>query len=311
MTQFHNVTSITYKDKISNLEDNLKGFLDWSFLNIGGFINVSNPTPAITGIVGFHTLKLSSDPTVQGNRLWEAPRKDWIYESGVSYSGMSPVVFSGVRLNNTFLPAPTGSGNYSYSVNYPLGQIKFTNAVSATSLVTAGYSYRYIQTYKASDSLWWKEVQKETYNPANYKTNGDYAITSVHRVQLPAILVELAPRTELSPFQLGTTENVWTQDVFLHVFASTATQRNILIDILLSQKDKVLFLYDSDKVAKNQSYSLKSDGSINLNGQNYPGLVEHFRQHWCNIKNSSLGEINTLSSSLYNGLVRWSIEIFP
>jgi len=309
--QFHNVGSITYKDKISNLEDNLKSFLDWSFLNIGGFINVSTPTVGITGTVGFHTLKLSTDPTVAGNRLWEAPRKDWVYESGVSYSGTSPSVFSGVYLNNTFLPGPSGSGNYSYSVNYPLGQIKFTNPVSSTSSVNAGYSYRYIQTYKSSDSLWWKEVQKETYNPANYKPNGDYAITAIHRVQLPAALIELAPRTELKPYQLGTTQNIWTQDVFIHVFAATATQRNIIIDILLAQKDKVLYLYDSDKVAKNQAYSLNSDGSINRNGQNYPGLVANFRQYWCNIKSSSLGEMNTLSSNLYNGLIRWSIEIFP
>jgi hypothetical protein len=311
MTQFHNVGSITYKDKLSNLEDNLKSFLDWSFLNIGGFVNVSMPTVAITGSVGFQTLKLSTDPTIQGNRLWEAPRKDWIYESGISYSGTSPSLFSGVYLNNTFLPAPSGSGSYTYSVNYPLGQIKFNNAVSSTSSVTAGYSYRYIQTYKSSDSLWWKEVQKETYNPANYKPNGDYAITSVHRVQLPAVMLELAPRTQLTPYQLGTTQNIWTQDIFLHIFAQTATQRNILIDILLAQKDKVLYLYDSDKVAKNQTYSLTAAGSINPSGQDYPALVSNFKQYWCTIINSSLGEINTLSSSLYNGLVRWSIEIFP
>jgi hypothetical protein len=311
MTQFHNVGSITYKDKLSNLEDNLKGFLDWSFLNIGGFVNVTKPTVGITGVAGFHSLKLSTDPTVQGNRLWEAPRKDWVYESGVSYSGMSPLPISGIYLNNTFLPAPTGSGNYGYNINYPLGQIYFTNPVSSTSSVTTEYSYRYIQTYKSSDSLWWKEVQKETYNPANYKPNGDYAITSVHRVQLPAIMIELAPRTELTPFQLGTTQNVWTQDVFLHIFTATATQRNIIIDILLAQKDKVLYLYDSDKVAKNQAYSLTSSGSINPNGQSYPALVNNFKQYWCTIKSSSLGEINSLSSSLYNGIVRWSIEIFP
>lgn len=312
MTQFHNVGSITYKDKISTLEDNMKSFLDWSFLNIGGFVNVSIPTSGINGgTVGFHTLKVSNDPTIQGSKLWEAPRKDWVYESGISYSGTSPVLFSGVYLNNTFLPAPTGSGNYGYTVNYPLGQIKFNNAVSSTSNVTVNYCYRFIQVYKASDSWWWKEVQKETYNTANFKTNGDYSITSVHRIQLPAIILELAPRTILKPYQLGTTQNVWTQDLFLHVFAPTAHQRNSLVDILLAQKDKVLFLYDSDKVAKNQAYGLDQYGSINQNGQSYPELVQSFKHNWCTIVNSSLGELNTLSSSLYNCLIRWSIEIYP
>lgn len=311
MTQFHNVQSITQKDKISILEDNIKSFLDWSFLHIGGFINIKSPSPAITGSVGYDVLKLSSDSTIAGNRLWESVRKDWVYESGVSYSGISPILFSGVNLNNTFLPSPTGSGNYGYSVNYPLGQILFNNPISATSTVRANYSYRYIQTYKSSDSLWWKEVQKESYNPANYKPNGDYALTSTHRVQLPAIIIELAPNVVLKPYQLGTTQNIWIQDIFLHVFASTANYRNILLDILLAQKDKVLFLYDSDKVAKNLKYPLNPNGSINPSGQNYPLLVSNFRSSWCTILNSSIGELNTLSSSLYNGIIKWSIEILP
>ena len=285
MTQFHNVRSITQKDKISSLEDNLKSFLDWSFLNIGGFVNVGNPSPAISGTSGFHTLKLAPDPTVAGNRLWQSIRKDWVYESGVNYNNTSPTIFSGVYLNNIFLPSPTGSGSYGYSVNYPLGQIKFNNAVSSSSSVVASYSYRYIQTYKASDSIWWKEVQKETYIPSNYKANGDYSITSTHRVQLPAIILELAPSTKLKPYELGTTENIWTQEIFLHIFAQSATQRNTLIDILIAQKDKVLHLYDSDAVAKTLSFGLDKYGAINPNGKNYPQLVDEFQYNYFTIIN--------------------------
>lgn len=311
MTQFHNVHSITYKDKISILEDNLKGFLDWSFLNIGGFVNVNIPTSGITGVAGFHNLQRSPDPTINGNKLWESQRKDWVYESGISYSGMSPVQFSGVSLNGTFLPAPTGSGNYGYSVNYPLGQILFTNPVSSTSKVSASYSYRYVQVYKSSDSFWWKELQKETYNPANYKPNGDFSISSIHRIQMPCVMIELAPRVELKPYQLGTTQNIWKQEIFLHIFSQTSSQRNILLDILLAQKDKTLYLYDSNKVAQNQAYSLNKYGNINPSGYNYPQLTNNFRHSWCTISNSSIGEINSLSNSLYNAIMKWSIEIFP
>lgn len=38
MTTFHNVSSIGHKDTISILEDNIKGFLDWSFINIGDLL---------------------------------------------------------------------------------------------------------------------------------------------------------------------------------------------------------------------------------------------------------------------------------
>jgi hypothetical protein len=182
---------------------------------------------------------------------------------------------------------------------------------SSSSSVIASYSYRYIQTYKASDSIWWKEVQKETYSPSNYKANGDYAITSIHRVQLPAIILELAPSTKLKPYELGTTENIWTQEIFLHIFAQSATQRNTIIDILIAQKDKVLHLYDSDAVAKTLSFGLDKYGAINPNGKNYPQLVDEFQYNYFTIINTSLGELNTLSSTLYNGIVRWSIEILP
>lgn len=311
MTQFHNVGSATEKNVISIVEDNLKSFIDWSFVNIGGFVNVEIPTKDIDGSNNFHVFNRSSDNTVNGNRLWESVRKDWVYESGVVYENVSPVSFSGCYLNNTYLPAPTGSGNYTYTVNYNLGQILFDNAVSSTSKVTASYSYKYIQTYKATDCVWWKEVQRESYNSANYKSKGDFSITAIHRVQLPAIIIELSPRVTLEPFQLGTTTNIYHQEMFLHVFAPNPVQRNTIMDILLAQKDKSLYLYDSNLVAKNNKYRLNYKGNINNNGLDYPYLYQNFPHSWCTINNSSIGEINTLSSSLYNAMVRWKIEIFP
>ena len=315
MTTFHNVSSIGHKDTISILEDNIKGFLDWSFINIGGFINVKIPTSGIpvSGVVNpsnFHTFQPATDPT-QKNKIWETSRKDWVYESGIVYDSSSPTAFSGIYVNNSFLPAPTGSGSYGYNINYPLGRVVFTNSIAANSAVTAQYSYRYVQTYKSNDSFWWKEVQKETYNPTNFKTNEDYSITSNHRVQLPAIVIELIPRTVLIPYQIGDSSNIIIQDILLHIFAQNANQRNSLMDILLHQKDKVLNLYDVNNVVKNSVYPLNKYGNINPSGQNYPNLSANYNSHWCTIKESTIGELNILSSSLYNGIIRWSIEIYP
>ena len=308
MSTFHQISSITNKNRISLLEDNVKSFLDWSFLHIGGFVNVNIPTSGITG-GSFHVLKSASDPVLK-DRVWQSPRKDWVYESGVSYENNMPTGFSGIYLNNTFLPAPTGSGNYTYNVNYPLGQIIFDQPVSSSSNVLASYSYRYVQVYKSSENFWWREVQKETYNPSNFNKQ-DYSITSVHRVQLPAIVVELIPRTVQIPYQLGSADNIIIQDVFLHIYSENANQRNILADTLIHQKDKTLRLYDISTVIKNNRYPLNKFGNINANGYNYPILVEYFSNYWCTIKDSNLVELNSLSSSLHNGIVRWSIEIFP
>lgn len=308
MTTFHNVSSITKKDRISLLEDNIKSFLDWSFLHIGGFVNVSIPTSGVGGGT-FHVLKSTEDPILK-DKVWQSPRKDWVYESGIVYESGNPILFSGLYLNNTFLPAPTGSGSYGYNVNYPLGQIVFNNPVSAKSNIIANYSYRYIQVYKSSDSFWWKEVQKETYNPSNFNKQ-DYSITSVHRVQLPAIIIELIPRTSQIPRQLGTFDNIIIQDIFLHIYTENANQRNVLIDILIHQKDKILNLYNISEVIKNNKYSLNKFGNVNPSGYNYPNIIQNFPSYWCTIIDSTIGELNTLSSSLYNGIIRWSIEIFP
>ena len=48
---FKNVSSIGDRQVLSSLEHNLKSFLDWSFLNIGGFINVNIPTSGIGGTI--------------------------------------------------------------------------------------------------------------------------------------------------------------------------------------------------------------------------------------------------------------------
>lgn len=276
MTEFQHIKSITDKNIISILEDNIKSFLDWSFINIGGFINVNIPTSDIDGNNNFHIFNRASDNTVIGNKLWESTRKDWVYESGITYENTSPVAFSGCYLNNTFLPAPSGSGNYTYNVNYNLGQIIFDNAVSSTSKVIASYAYRYIQTYKSTDCVWWKEVQREAYNSASYKPKGDFSLTAIHRVQLPAIVVELSPRLTLEPYQLGTTENVWKQEVFLHIFAPNPVQRNTIMDILLTQKDKTLRLYNSNLVSQQNKYPLDYKGNINPNGLSYPELCNTF-----------------------------------
>jgi len=309
MTTFHLVESIGKKNAVASLEDNLKGFLDWSFLHVGGFINVEIPTSGLQGS-SFHQLKAVSDPS-QKTKIWEAPRKDWVYETGVSYNSTSPTAISGVSLNGVFLPAPTGSGTYAYNINYPLGRIEFSSNVSATSAVSLEYSYRYVQTYKANESLWWKELQSDTYNPANFKPSGDYSITANHRIQLPAIIIETVSRTVLTPRELGTAQNIILQDVLLHIFTQNINQRNILTETLLLQKDKTLNLYDISNIISDTKYPLNRNGSINPSGLTYPQLCSEYRSNTCCIKNSSISETNQLTSSLYNSVVRWSIEIFP
>ena len=304
-------STFLYTDKIgqrgaiSNLEDNLKRFLDWSFLNINSYIDVKIPTSGLYSN-DFHKLKAVSDPS-QTTKVWESPRKDWVYETGVG----SPIEISGLYLNNTFLPAPTGSGNYGYTIDYRLGRINFNRVVSSTSKVEMEYSYRYLQTYKANESSWWKEVQQYTYS-SPVKPNGDNSITANHRMQLPAIMIETIPRNYQIPSELGSSENHIVQDVFLHIFAENPTIRSNLIDILLAQKDNYIYLHDITNINKDNKSPLDKYGQINPSGQYYGQIYDNptYIQNQGHIINSTLSEMNNLSNNLFNAIIRWSLQIF-
>lgn len=306
MSKFKDVYDIGQRNVISSLEDNLKNFLDWGFLNIGGFIDVNVPA---SGNSGPAFAKAVTDPSFNTNTVWETQRKDWVYESGVNHNDRTPINISGIYLNNTFLPAPSGSGSYSYSLNYPLGRITFSNPVGASSKVALNYSYKYVQIYKANESTWWKELQNNTY----FTNNPDYNITSNHRIQLPAIIIETIPRTVLTPYEIGTAENIVKQDILLHIFTENPVQRNSIIDTLVLQKDKTLYLNNVTKMLKDNVYPLDYRGQPNNNRLNYDQLQNNsaYFLKKCFINNSSVSEINTFSNSLYNGIVRWTLEIFP
>lgn len=304
---FHNVTSVSQRYSIASLEENIKCFLDSSFLEIGGFINVDTATVDMKGNQ-FNVLK----PAESNPKIWQTARKDWVYETGINIDGSSPTAISGVYIDSNFVAGPNGSGSNTYYINYPMGYIVFDNNISTNSNVRLNYSYRYVQAYKSSDCVWWKELQKQTYLLASLiNKQGDYTIDSLHRIQMPAIMIEIVPGTELQPWGLGTTKNVIYQDVFLHIFTENINQRNTISEILLYQKEKHFRLFDSKEAVKNNKYTLDYRGSINTSGYQYSDLVANFPSLWCNIYQASIVEMNTFTTGLFGGIVKWTIEIFP
>ena len=105
---FYTVDSFGEKSLLTNLENNMKAFLNWGFLNIGGYTNVDIPTTNIHNF-GQHILKPTQDQTRPSRTVWQSPKKDWVHESGVCYKEHSPNIFSGVYVNGDFYPGPTGS----------------------------------------------------------------------------------------------------------------------------------------------------------------------------------------------------------
>jgi hypothetical protein len=312
-TTFNNVSGLNENLLLTSLEDNIKAFLDWGFINIGGFINVSIPTSGLYGGT-FHELKTSDHPGYTKGQVWQSPRKDWIWETGVSYNNSSPTNISGINIGNTFFPAPTGSGSTKYYINYPLGQIVFDKPLPPTSAVKMNYSYRWCQIYRSSLDPYWTELQASTYQPSpmiNQRDKGDYNLSSNHRIQTPCIVIDPTSRTFSKPYQLGATDFAVEQDILLHVFADNAVDKNKIVDIIRLQKQKTIWLYDINKLVNSGLNPLDYKGSLNSNGKIYCDIVSDPLLRWkrCYFKDIIISDMESVNKNLYWCTIRLTTEV--
>ena len=310
---FIGVQSLGQSLLINELVNNYKSFLDWGFLNIGGFTNVNIPTSNVHNF-NLHILKPTKDQNYTTNTVWQTPRKDWVYESGINYSGVQPTNFSGLYVGASFYPAPTGNSTLGYKINYPDGRVVFNQPVPSGSSVTASYSYKNIQIYKMEEFPYWKEIQQaslENKTGFTLSDKGDFSISAEKRIQLPAVIIEPIARSTSKPLQLGDVSQIIEQDILLHILSDNSKDKNNIIDILRLQKDRMLYLYNTDNVVKSGVYALNYDGSKNINGQNYDIIANNPAYQWikCRIKDVNISDINFVNIRLYGAVVRVTNEI--
>ena len=298
---------------MNELDNNYKSFLDWGFLNIGGFVNVTRSTQNIYGF-NLHILKPTKDPNRANNTVWQAPRKDWVYESGISFSGTSPINMSGVYVNNAFYPAPTGDSSVGYKINYPEGKIIFNNPLAPNAVVEANYSYRSVQVYKMDQFPYWREIQDRSLENSTgfvLSDKGDFSMGSEYRVQLPAIIIEGTSRSKSKPYRLGDKSLMIEQDILLHVLSDKVIDKNNIVDIIKIQEDRDIWMYNTSTVVNSGVYPLNYDGTKNLTGQNYDIITNNTNYRWltCTISNVGVSDIGFSNISIYGSIVRVSNQV--
>jgi len=294
---FDNIDAFSDYSVMAQVEENLKAYLDYSFLNIGGFVNVSSGNTIYS--VNNTRTTVSQASYVPG-KVWETYRKDWVYETGISYNGTSPTIVSGVSINNIFLPTPTGSGNYGYKLDYPNGQIIFNKPIPTGSKVFVNHSYRKCQVYKSSTANWWGEFRNAIYSD----------LPNEYSIQTPAIVIEPTNRSNLIPYQLGDRSFFVDQDMLLYIFADSAIERNNISDMIRLQKEKTLYMYDINRVIKNGVYPLRYDGQVNNSGQNYPSLLNNPTYSYLKlfVKDVDLLGLETYSKKLFWCILRLTTQ---
>ena len=311
-TTFTHVSQVGNTLLNSQLESNLKSFLDWGMLGIGGWFNVNIPTSGAWGGT-FDQLRLVDDPSYGEGQVWESARKDWVWENEVPYTGGSPISITGVSVDGTFYG--TGDATYAHHYNYPLGRVVFDNPIASTSTVKLEYSYRNVQVYIADQAPWWDELQYNSMrvddSSFSQVGSGNWAILSNNRVQMPAVVIEAVPRRTYQPYELGSSNNFITQDVLFHVVSESRWWINQLVDIISLQKDKTLMLYDSNKLADSGAYPLDFRGMVVAPENNYSGLVSTDGYQFTSARITDMGvtEMESYNSMLHEGTVRASFEV--
>lgn len=309
-TTFKGVNNISEDLLLNVLEANLKMYLDWSFLNIGGWFDVNIPNNDIYGGNQSHILLPVDDPSYESGRVWQGIRKDWVWETGINFQSTSPINIDQIIIND-FLVAPKSNG--TYIINYPLGRIILNEPLSQTSKVTASYSYRFVQVHRSSESPWFNIVQYSSFNNSNPDiqkiSDGEWSIGGHHRVQLPAIIVEAFPRSRSRPYEIGNRVLWLEQDIGFYVLAETKNDRNKLLDIIRLQQDSTLTLFDTNLVSQNDAFPLDYNGDIKNGALMYPDLVDQYTWKKCFLKNISLFEIDSVSPYFHQGMARATAEV--
>src|SRR5690606_24942466 len=131
------------------------------------------------------------DPSYTAGQVWEAARKEWIWEDNAEYEDKnsithSPIEVSGVYINGNF----SSSGFY---IDYPNGRVVFDDV--QTGPVQAEYSYRVVQTLISSREPWFKELQAGSFrvDDTGFSVvgSGGWNTLAQSRVQLPAVVIEI------------------------------------------------------------------------------------------------------------------------
>ena len=179
---FKGINNISQDMLLNILEANFKMYLDWSFLKIGGWIDAEKPQETIYGNNAHYKLIPVSDMSYVDGQVWQGIRKEWVWETDISYDSTAPITITNVLVNGISVPKTN-----NFTINYPSGRLIFNNPVSLSATVELNYSYRFVQIHRSSDSPWFNIIQYSSFNTANQDIqqidNGEWAIGSHHRVQ--------------------------------------------------------------------------------------------------------------------------------
>ena len=114
-------------------------------------------------------------------------------------------------------------------------------------------------------------------------------------------------------------------DILFHVLAEDSYTRDKIVDMVSLQDEKTIYMFDSDRIGRNNAFPLDYRGSVKPSGLRYPDLVkpsghetgsiEKKGYRWSvadgrlTFKNARIQEGGAISTNLYHGIVRLNAEV--
>ena len=275
------------------LSDNLIYYLDYGFLEKGGYSNSETPSSS-SKLINFN------DPRQPEGKIWGSRRKNWVWEKNYG------IDISGVWIDGDL----TTSG---YQISYRNGFVIFDEPISTSSNVEVNHSNKYIYVFDA-DQVGIFNADKDSFNvtDGNYINGSRFSLPD-KTIQLPAIGIEILNSKVATPFELGSlSQNIKTRGL-CNILSTDPKVAQRTGDYLMYQKHKEFIAFDRDLAAISGYYPVNFDGTINNRDGDFPFLSENFPYSKIFAKNVYISDLkleslNKINSDLFHLTARIELE---
>lgn len=296
MSSLHNVCNVSDISISEKVEANLISFLDWGFVDKGGYVNINiNQTGAY--VDNRSILQKYSDPRSPNAKIYKGA-ENWVYQTDTSASP-SPNIIPLVYVNNTLDPSPT--------INYRDGLVTPSINIPTNAVVKASYSYKWV-TFLSSR----KSYNTRRFNFRQNRTdlndpNGN--VLAEMQIPLPCVSVDVPAVSKSRPFgidRLG--PRIYTFFVDLSVLGETASEVSRISDYICVQQGTNFSTFDPKLVVSANDFPLNFNGTLN-SAKNHQQLSEDYPWSTIYIEQAEAYSGSYVHENIYESFVRLKLEL--
>jgi hypothetical protein len=305
---FKGVDDIANKSISESVNENVMNFIDWGFINAGGYFNNTLPS---SGIYGGERARLSlcQNKNYETGQVWQTYHPKLLWESGLNVG--SPIPISGVYVNDSFVPLNSG-----YSIDYNNGYVIFDEAKPKNTVVKMEYSHRWVSVLPSNDIPFFKRLVEDGYriDTNGFSLGSGSFIPQAENRAFPPIAAVSTYHRNNKPYELGTGQSYNNCDVKINVIAERESDCERIGSILVQQYNKTFFTYNPDQVLSSGAYPLNYNGTLSNSPKTFPQITDvndngGYRWKRCYIKDA-IGEPTTAySQEVYVKTITWKTEI--